>query len=253
MRANKEGVKLSGVPSRFILTVLILTLSLNGSVAQFGSKVISGDVDVGRLLYSFPAGQPSLGYWDVSGNGFTGDDIVYLDILSNWVVDANDIRLTPFNVYPAGSKVMPSDNDITSPLLPMPGTDCGIYFLDLYGSISGYDQWDPVYILANAIIPTNTRTIINDIRLTQVGGLAPGTRVLDFHPDHDKLATPMIAPFTTLPSGTMATIRFFNRNGNENLLGFPIFDAEDDVYLDISLDDSYTFGFVVPNNLRLSR
>jgi hypothetical protein len=245
-----EGVELSRTLNRCILTILILTLSLNGSVAQFGSKVVSSDVDVGRLLYSFPQGEPSLKYWDVSGNGYTGDDVVYLDIMSSGVVDAYDIRLTAFNAHPAGSKVMTGDNDITSPLKDMPGLNCGIYFLDLYGG-PGYDLMDPVYILAYAD-PFSTRTRVNDIRLSRVWGLAPGTRVLDFHPDHDKMGIAMIEPFTALPSGTMATIRFYNRNGNEDVWGNPIYDAEDDVYLDTSLPDINSFGFVVPNNLRLS-
>jgi hypothetical protein len=246
------GVKLSGVAKVCIIPILILTLSLSGSMAQFGSKVVSGDVDVGRLLESFPDGTPSLGYWDGSSGGYSGDDVVYLDISSNNRVDANDIRLTPYEGNPAGSKVMLWDNDINKPLDPMPGNDSGIYFLDLYGSVPGYDLWDPVYIMANAVIPTNIRTTTNDIRLSEVNGLAPGTRVLDFHPDHDKVATDMIAPFKTLPNGTMATIRFYNGNGNVNLLGDPLYDAEDDVYLDISLPDAVAFGFVVPNNLRLS-
>jgi len=231
--------------NRLMIMVLILALSLNGSVAQFGSKVASGDADLSRLLYSFPQGQPSLAFWDVSGNGYTGDDIVYLDIMSSGVVDAYDIRLTQFNTHPAGSKVMSGDNDIGKLLLPLPGALSGIYFLDLYGNIPGYDGLDRVYILANA--GPDTRTLINDIRLSQVGGLAPGTRVLNFHIDHDKLATPMITPAPSL-----ATIRFFNRNGNFDIWGDPIYDAADDVYLDISLDDTSDFGFVVPNNLRLS-
>jgi hypothetical protein len=231
-------------------------LSLNGSIAQFGSKVVSGDVDVGYLLENFTEGSPSLGYWDVSSNGYTGDDVVYLDISSNNKVDANDIRLTSYEGNPAGSKVMLWDNDIyispLNPLNPIAGTVCGIYFLDLYGSAPGYDLWDPVYIMAN-VNPVNTRTTTNDIRLSEVNGFAPGTRVLDFHPDHDKVATAMIVPFTTLPSPpNMATIRFYNGNGNVDLLGNPLYDAEDDVYLDISLPDTFPFGFVVPNNLRLS-
>lgn len=232
--------------NRLMMMVLILALSLNGSVAQFGSKVTSSDVDVSRLLYSFPQGQPSIKFWDVSGNGYTGDDVVYLDIMSSGVVDAYDIRLTQFNTHPAGSKVMSGDNDIGKSVSPLPGALSGIYFLDLYGNIPGYDEWDRVYILANAG-PGNTRTLINDIRLSQVGGLAPGTRVLNFHIDHDKLATPMI---TDAP--VMATIRFFNRNGNFDISGYPIYDAADDVYLDISLPSAIPFGFVVPNNLRLS-
>lgn len=236
-----------------IIGVLILILSLNGSVAQFGSKVISGDVDEGRLLEPFHAGKPHLQYWDVSGDlMYTGEDIVYLDIQGNGWVDLNDIRLTSYGANPAGSKVRDGDNDIGSPLFPMTGPDCGIYFLDLYGFTPGYDQSDPVYILANADFLISTRTTINDIRLSEANGLAPGTRVFNFHSDHDKIATPMITTFTTLPTGTMATIRFYNGNGNVDISGNPLYDADDDVYLDISVPDTYPFGFVVPNNLRLS-
>ena len=223
-------------------------------MAQFGSKVEAGDVDVGRHLVSFYPNGPSLGYYDADGSStYTGNDIVYLymnDIVSE--VYIGDVRLTPYNVYAAGSKVKGMDSDIGYPLKYMDGPDCGIYFLDLYGNAFEYDQMDPVYILANA--SPEARTSLNDIRLTESRGLAPGTRVLDFHHDHDKLATEMIAPFSTLkPSdGNMATIRFFNREGNVDLSGNPIYDPEDDIYLDISLPDGLPTGFVVPNNLRLS-
>lgn len=233
------------------MAIMILTLSLNGSVAQFGSKVVSGDVDVGRLLDNFTAGSPSLGYWDVSGNGYSADDVVYLDISSNNLTDAYDIRLISYDSNPAGTQVMAWDNDINKPLKYLHGNACGIYFLDLYDGTPGYNYEDYVYVLAHAS-SSDTRTITNDVRLSEVNGLAPGTRVSDFHPDHGKIATAMIAPFTTLPTGTMATIRFYNVNGNVDVLGNPIYDLGDDVYLDISLPSTSSFGFVVPNNLRLS-
>lgn len=253
MRVGTEGVKLSRVTNRCIVTVLLLTLSLNGSMAQFGSKVESGDVDVGRHLASFLPEGPSLGYHDFTGNGYTGDDIVYL-YMNNLTkaVQVGDVRLTSYSAYPAGSKVKDDDIDIGYLLNQMVGPDCGIYFLDLY-SPSDYDILDPVYILANAN-STDTRTTVDDIRLTESRALAPGTRVLDFHHDHDKMATKMIAPFFTLKpgAGNMATIRFFNRDGNVDTLGNPKYDLEDDVYLDISQNDTSLFGFVVPNDLRLS-
>ena len=251
-----EGVKLSRVTNRCIITILLLTLSLNGSMAQFGSKVESGDVDVGRHLASFLPEGPSLGYHDFIGDGYTEDDIVYLymDNLTK-VVQVGDVRLTPFNAYPAGSKVKNDDIDHDYPLNQMSGPDCGIYFLDLY-SPSDYDLQDPVYILAKANSSSieGTKTTIDDIRLTEFRGLAPGTRVLNSHYDLGMGATKMIAPFFTLKpgAGNMATIRFFNRDGNVDTLGKPIYDPVDDVYLDISLPDWLPNGFVVPNDLRLS-
>ena len=107
-----------------MLTGLVLALSLNGALGQFGSKVMTGDADEGRFLEDFPSPMnPTLGYWDTGANpGIYDDgDTIYLDVLGNNLIDANDIRLTDYNGYLAGSKVISTDNDINKPLSPLPG------------------------------------------------------------------------------------------------------------------------------------
>jgi hypothetical protein len=249
---TKEMMNLKGLTKTCILTGLILALCLNGAVAQFGSKVVAGNADVGQLLVDFPAPlAPALGFWDIGPNPAIYDDgdVIYLDMAGNGVTDANDIRFTAYGTNAAGTKVTANDNDINKPLAALPGAAAGIYFTDLYGS-AGYDAQDPVYILATAAVVPGARTSTNDIRLNAVDGLAAGTKVLDYHPDHDKPAVPMIQPFLVPPGGPIATIRFHNVNGNVDLLGNPIYDSHDAVYLDISLPGA--FGLVMPNDVRLS-
>jgi hypothetical protein len=239
-----------------MLTGLVLALSLNGALGQFGSKVMTGDADVGRFLEDFPLPlNPNLGYWDTGSNpGIYDDgDTIYLDVLGNSLIDANDIRLTDYNGYIAGTKVISADNDINKPLSALPGQAAGIYYVDLYDS-QGYDFRDPVYILAMTPAALGARTSTRDVRLGPVCGLSPGTKVLDYHPDNDGPAIPMIVPLSA--GGPVATIRFYNANGNVDGNGDPIYDYNDDVYIDVSLPSvamgGYPFGFVVANNVRLS-
>ncbi|MHC1631545.1 MAG: hypothetical protein ACXQT4_04535 [Methanotrichaceae archaeon] len=223
------------------------------AMAQFGSKVESGDTDMNDALVDFSAPlAPNLGYWDVGPNPdiYDDDDVIYLDIANNARVDANDIRLTACGNNAAGTKVRAADNDINKPLLSLPGTAAGIYFTNLQGS-TGYDALDPVYILATASDFFSARTETNDIRLNEVDGLAAGTKVLNYQPDHDMPAVAMLVPFPVVsPGGPIATIRFHNANGNVGLDGKPIYDYYDSVYIDIS--PTGTTGAVTPNDVRLS-
>jgi hypothetical protein len=227
---------------------LILILGLAGAATyEFGSKVVKGDTDEGKLLYDFPAPlNPNLGYWDVGINPGVYDvgDFVYLDIDNDLVVDAQDIRLSIGGAGPAGSKVTSTDNDINAPLLAF-APPRGIFFLELDG-IPGYSADDTVYITAGP------NTVSNDIRLYKVSGLNAGSRVLDFHGDINKPVLPMTAFPVTPWTGPIATIRFYNANGNYNALGIPVYDNNDAVYLDVSLPSPPTFGFVVANDIRLS-
>jgi len=247
---------LKGITKVCIMAGLLFVLSLNGAVGQFGSKVMAGDADIGRFLEDFPQPlNPTLGYWDTGANpGIYDDgDTIYLDMLGNNIIDSNDIRLTDYAGYRAGTKVTSMDNDINKPLSPLPGQAAGIYYADLYGS-QGYDFRDPVYVLAMTPAAIGARTATKDVRLGPVLGLSPGTKVLDYHPDRDGPAIPMIVPISA--GGPVATLRFYNANGNVNGIGDPIYDYSDDVYIDISLPSvamgGYPFGFVVPNNIRLT-
>jgi hypothetical protein len=223
-------------------------LTFGVSAYEFGSKVTLGDSDIGNLLYNVA---PSVGYWDVGINPgvYDGGDIVYLSMDGDNVVDAGDVRLTPFDSIAAGTKVAPADNDIGKTLTLWPGAT--ICYMELDSS-PGYDLGDTVYlrITGTGAAPTEP----NDIRLTKVNGLDAGTRVMDFHGDNNMPVTTMLDTWGTLPiaHGPMASIRFFNANGNYDAAGAPIYDNPDTVYLDLSIPGSIQWGSVTVNDLRLS-
>ena len=218
---------------------MILMLCLSGAAEYaFGSKVALGDTDVQRLIYDFDD-IPVPKYWNIGPVGYDAGDPVYLDIIrpGDDLVQANDLRLTAFNTFAAGTKVIAGDSDLDMPLTDL--TDWAIVYTDLYGTVGAYDIRDPVYISNSSPAPYEILT--NDIRLNRVNTLMAGTKVLDYHPDHEKGASLLIHTF-----------RFYNVNGNQNAAGNPIYDFEDDVYLDISLPFNPIFGFVAVNDVRLT-
>jgi hypothetical protein len=136
----------------------------------------------------------------------------------------------------AGSKVTPIDNDIGMPLNGF-GPGGVIRYLNLYGSVN-YDLDDPVYFHQNALVPNPGAfaTVTNDVRLTQVQGIEPGTKVRDFDPDHNKvlgITPPVLGP-----------VGFFDVNGNG------LYDYPDDVYL--NFPSGVPIFTVSVNNVRLS-
>jgi hypothetical protein len=220
------------------IAVLAISLSLILDMAaasgyEFGSKVEATDGDIGNPLFTMPA-KTTIAYWDIGVPGYDEDDVVYIHT-PGACVNANDIRLTPFDIFIAGSKVISTDKDIGMPLTTFPGLV--IRYLDLYGS-ANYDINDPVYIHSSlASNPSSAlATITNDVRLSEVQGFTAGTKVMDFDPDHNKffgMAPPALSP-----------VGFFDVNGNG------VYDYPDDVYL------NYPSGFpkysVAVNNVRLS-
>ncbi len=84
----------------------------------------------------------------------------------------------------------------------------------------------------------------NDIRLCRIGNLSPGTKVLDFDPDQNKmLASPALARFFGRDRDS-ARIRYLDRNGNA------IYDYPDYVYL--NYPSGRSGDSVVVNNVRLT-
>jgi len=86
----------------------------------------------------------------------------------------------------------------------------------------------------------------NDIRLTNVGGLSAGTKVLNFEPDLNKLVAASVLVSFPRSSNDYAAIRVYDANGNG------LYDIEDDVYMDISFPGYSSFGTVSINDIRLS-
>jgi len=222
----------------------------------FGTKVLSGDRDLGMPTHQFgiPLQNPTqtplyITVWDIGSvpGAVDASDVFYLHIglpvpgalggATPAFVRASDIRLTSFGNLPAGSKVTPQDNDIGMPLYLPPAGSGQIHWLDLYGTsqgiaAQGYDLEDPVLInVLPAQAPPGplTHTALNDIRLSNSEGMPAGTKLKNSEPDSGRpwAIGPLIGPAMTpfgIP-GAAQLIRYFDANGNG------IYDYPDDVYL----------------------
>lgn len=265
-----------------ICILLCLAILASGQAAAqgtYGTKVQAGDPDVGLPLSNFaaiPGPNPAataqntayLSYWDIGSTPglYDDQDVVYLQFGSGAgaarIVRANNIRMTGWGNYLAGSYVKPGDSDIGQQLLPWvpPGVNptnfasfilTGFYYMNVAGGV-GYDISDPVYIKAAALPITNT----NDIRVTSNDGFQAGSRVSLNDPDSSKplIAFYSIIPFAVAPAGgptataggPIAQLSFFNANGNSQGPFSAIFDDGDVVYFDTN-----PVGIVSPNDIRL--
>jgi hypothetical protein len=262
----------------------------------FGTKVVSGDSDVGLPLSLFtpPVGAPGanqgfvwISYWDMNANSIYDDqDIPYLQFGSintagGRFVRANNIRLTGWGNYPAGSYVKPSDSDMGQPLgvpplaVPPPATmpalpssappfQVNFYYLNVVGS-QGYDLGDPVYLKVLSPVAPIAMVGTNDIRITPNAGFPAGSKVSLNDPDAGKFLTlfeaipiasqPTGGPTLAWVQGPIARFAFYNANGNVNPLGLPIYDDGDVVYFDVSPIPGPTppisSSVVSPNDIRL--
>jgi len=135
------------------VSLLIAICTVSAEEYIFGTKVLPGDNDIGRLIKNIPD-NAAIGFWDIGPNPYVYDvgDIVYLDLPPIGITNTNDIRFTAFGNLPAGSKVTPLDNDIGKGLSRFKYPYIG--FLNLDGS-EFYDLNDPVYIHQNSIISLN--------------------------------------------------------------------------------------------------
>jgi hypothetical protein len=256
-----------------------------GSTADFGTKVNAGDPDVGLPLSQFEA-IPVPGaaavlwqnnfwiyYWDLNANGlYDAQDVPYLQFGSmnfppaQRIVRANNIRLTGWGTYPAGSYVKASDSDIGQQLntvpplayaLPSAGA-VGFYYLDITGS-AGYDMGDPVYLKVLSAPPIPPLTLgTNDIRITGYGSFPAGSRVSLIDPDAGKTLSLFKldggivgGPTPTAAPGPIGTFMFFNTNGDiaQAPAFSAIFDDGDVVYFHVGVGGAG--AAVSPNDIRL--
>jgi hypothetical protein len=218
------------------LGLLALIISSAASTYAFGSKVIPGDTDLGLPLQTLAPPNPlplvwSIEYWETGlVAGYDDSDIVYLHYGPiGGTVNANDVRLTPFGSSPAGSKVKPPDNDIGKALTP----GFAIAWSDFNGGILQYDLDDPVYAHFGQTISS---TALGDVRLTDVSGQTPGTKVHNIDPDYPKPLASMIP---------CSYVLYFDANGNG------AYDYPDDVYLHYPVAGFIPLVVAV-NNVRLS-
>lgn len=226
----------------------------------FGTKVNMNDQDVGHPLHKLCA---DLRYRDVGYeiNEYDLADPVYLDANADGYVDINDIRLTPYSVFPPGSKARKTDVDINASLIRL--ENWSIACFDLNGN-EIYDLNDPLYLHNRS---TGYETSEGDIRLTQSWDFSAGSKVKES--DKDK-GMPVFDLLEILSGENgIAYIRFYNANGNyQNKVpverihlrddsATPIYDSPDQVYIDIgspeqSDQSGLSIGFVDANDLRLS-
>jgi len=264
-----------------ICILLCLAILASGQAAAqgtYGTKVLAGDPDVGLPLSNFatiglgvawppdPAGQQSfwISYWDLNANGLYDDqDVAYLQFGSTnlfppaqRIARANNIRLTGWSIYPAGSYVKAGDSDMGQQLNTVPpavyalpsAPAVGFYYLNVAGG-AGYDLGDPVYLKALSPMPPLTLST-NDVRITANGAFPAGSRVSLADPDAGLPLTPFKlasavppvknavgGPTNTVPVTNIASLMFFNTNGN--ILSVPagsaIFDDGDVVYLHVGV------------------
>jgi hypothetical protein len=204
---------------------------------SFGTKVLDGDIDVGRMLFRFGSIEPVFAYWDVGvmKGELDPGDVIYLHINDEMSATvAGDIRLTPYGYHLPGSRVATYDVDFDKKLTKF-DIDWDIVFADQFGS-TGYDLFDPVYLHVGGNSSQIERL---DLRLSKSGNGPAGSLV-------DGLDEDRGLPVTPLPG----RIRFYNANGNIRSDGTPIYDLPDQLYLDLSTGDSQ--GFVLVNDIRLT-
>jgi hypothetical protein len=253
------GNKLKIFSSTWVVgVVLILIFSLNPAMArEFGSKVAAGDNDIGVFLEDFnpSSSWPVITWWDcgTTPGMFDPGDVLYLDTEPLGVVSTNDVRLTPYDKYAVGTKVTAGDNDMGKVLF---AASCPIVYANMFGS-PGYDFADPVYIKTQPPQNPPGSLTTNDVRLTSLKGMKAGSIVEDSDPDFGKQTTALyIGPYSSPATGPVATIRFYNANGNLGANNFySLYDEPDPVYVDISNvpDEAYiSAGWNGPNNVRLS-
>jgi hypothetical protein len=224
-----------------LILMAFLFLSIAASAQGYGSKVMPADPDEAKALSPFYAG-PEFAFIDLSNNGvFEPADPVYLNINpADGVVSENDVRITPFDTFPAGTQVSAADPDHDKALIRF-GTyrypAAELRYFDTNGDKS-YSLNDPVYLDFNP-----GEVSAGDVRITGYPGfspsigLEPGTRVSDADPDSGK-------PTATLPG----VFGFYNTYGNINNGGWAVYDGGDIIYL----DTQYPFNVVSINDIRLS-
>jgi hypothetical protein len=126
-----------------LASIILIVCPASSSVYPFGCKVLPGDLDIGRPLFSLPA-KTTVAFWDIGTPGYDEEDPVYLHIghSASGTTNANDVRLTFIANVSPGSKVRFQDSDMNKPVKQLHSI---IGFLDTHGS-RAYDLLDPVYL-----------------------------------------------------------------------------------------------------------
>ena len=238
--------------NRLVLLVMVFILFVSLAVAQyggsiwplnqvyglsFGSKVLPSDPDESKVLNRFYV-DPDFAFYDGNTKGlFEPNDPVYIHISpTDSVVNVNDVRLTPFGNFPAGSQVGITDPDVGYPLSHFgtkgyPGAE--VRYFDVNGNKT-YSLDSSVYLDFNPGTVTS-----GDIRLTNSSPMfyGAGTRVKDSEIDSGKR--------TELLPGVL---EFYNANGNTKNDASAAYDSGDLIYM----ATQSPFLEVTINDIRLS-
>lgn len=251
---RKKGRKLVILVVAVLLPHLLLTSTPASGQFEFGSAVRPATTGEVLIVDDFTSA-PGLVQWPVT--------IMYLDVgIAPEFYDLNDplylhvgpgpvsladVRLTYSSFGPAGSKVNVGDGDLDLNLTPFAPPYPRLVYADLGGVIGQYDPNDSVYVKA---VPPISQLAVGDVRLTWAGSLPPGTMVRGSDPDAG-LAALLLHPgpdFSLWSPAARGQVRFYNANGNvfEDKLSLPIYDAQDRVYFDTSVqaDPPCLFGYV---------
>ena len=215
-----------------LVTLFILSPALSQPDQQpliqtYGSKVMVGSQDESLALNDFRYYE--FAFWDDGISGHDINDPVYLHFNPNYhIVSESDIRLTPFDNYVAGTKVLRTDIDNDKKLTRFANAEPR--YLESDG-IDGYSLGDPIYL---TIHPGTVNG--NDIRLTSYLGYAAGSKVTDADADRGM-------PTTTVPG----SLSFCNADGNIDNMGQGIYGTGDSIYMDVPPSNVVTV-----NDVRLS-
>lgn len=237
---------------------LALALSIgNAEAYEFGSKVVSGDADEGKILEGFQSASliPTIAFLSLSNpTTFDENSVVYINFAGNMIVNVGDLRLTNYsNLYAAGTKVRGTDADFNKGPLTAFANPAGQFYYGPRFSSSGYVPDDSVYLKTS---PLPLITGLNDVRVSSpTGGIEAGSKIRNNDADWNTPLTLMLgatAGVVNLGLGPVAELRFYNKNGDVNSLGAPIYGPEDPIYLDVSFPGFANYGIVSPNDVRLS-
>jgi hypothetical protein len=126
------------------------------------TKVLRTDIDNGKKLTRLANAEPR--YLEHDGiDGYSLGDSIYLTIRPG-TVSANDVRLTSYLGYAAGSKVNDADADRGMPTSTVPGS---LSFYNADGNVDNmgqgiYDTQDNIYM----DVPPSDVATVNDVRLS---------------------------------------------------------------------------------------
>jgi len=140
---------------------------------EAGSVVMTGNVDQGQNTDPVPVAMnanQAVKYYDMTSNGITTDDPIFVDIDDSDTITELDIRVTPYSTFEAGSKVLLSDGDViyNEGLTAFVGAGYSWTYFDMNSRIA-FEADDYAYL----DICSDGFASTNDVRITGDSGSSP--------------------------------------------------------------------------------